>query len=258
MSSVGTNQVLRSCFKGAIAELGRERLNQLFDILGDLFLYITSELVRDDPAKVLQLLSAHVANRGSSATSTIKYHDIISNPVVLRLVTAYNDMDQKDKEGKIRLLTLFTGTGGPDSALVPFRMMSELPFQPQITLSQWRAARNIAVAYGGGATVPEMDRRVVRYDIEQITTCVEHVLQPERTQMYSFGCKEIVLERTGESNTLPSVLRTTPLTKSYEVSFFLVLKFKTSNFSYSFVYIFWSILLRFIILKINYPNVAFW
>ena len=218
------NIVLRSCFRKRIAELGPERLNQLSNILGDLFLYITSELVRDDPVIVLKLICANVSNRGSTdASSNLKsqYNDIISNPVVLRLVAAYNEMDKNDKEGRQRLLTLFVGTGGPDTALLPFRMINELPFKPPITLQNWRAARNLAVAYGAGATIPEVDKRVVRYKIDQITNLVEHVLHPDRTQMYSFGCKEIVLERTGESNKLPSVLRTVPLTKSYEVSCFL-------------------------------------
>ena len=218
------NIVLRSCFRKRIAELGPERLNQLSNILGDLFLYITSELVRDDPVIVLKLICANVSNRGSTdASSNLKsqYNDIISNPVVLRLVAAYNEMDKNDKEGRQRLLTLFVGTGGPDTALLPFRMINELPFKPPITLQNWRAARNLAVAYGAGATIPEVDKRVVRYKIDQITNLVEHVLNPDRTQMYAFGCKEIVLERTGESNKLPSVLRTVPLTKSYEVSCFL-------------------------------------
>ena len=218
------NIVLRSCFRKRIAELGPERLNQLSNMLGDLFLYITSELVRDDPVIVLKLICANVSNRGSTdASSNLKsqYNDIISNPVVLRLVAAYNEMDKNDKEGRQRLLTLFVGTGGPDTALLPFRMINELPFKPPITLQNWRAARNLAVAYGAGATIPEVDKRVVRYKIDQITNLVEHVLNPDRTQMYAFGCKEIVLERTGESNKLPSVLRTVPLTKSYEVSCFL-------------------------------------
>ena len=220
------NLVLRSSFRKKIAELGPERLNQLSNMLGDLFLYITSELVRDDPVIVLKLICANVSNRGSTdASSNLKsqYSDIISNPVVLRLVTAYNEMNEKDKVGRQRLLTLFAGTGGPDTALLPFRMMHELPFEPPITLQDWRAARNLAVAYGAGTTVPEMDKRVVRYKFEQITTCVEHIFHPDRTQMYAFGLNEIFLERTGESNTLPSVLRTSPLAKSYEVSCFLVM-----------------------------------
>lgn len=67
------------------------------------------------------------------------------------------------------------------------------------------------------ATVPTVIKRVVKFKMTMVKDVVLHCLDPIRSQIYSYGTKQLVEDGTGLSTTVPSVLRTAPIDASYEV-----------------------------------------
>ncbi len=83
----------------------------------------------------------------------------------------------------------------------------------------YKIARNHACAYGELATAPLEERHVVKFTDERIKSCVEFCLDPERSQMYSFGTKQLVNGATGVATTIPRVMRTTSIEDAYQVRY---------------------------------------
>ena len=209
--------VLRSNFRGTISELGSERLNQFCNIFGDLFCYILSEVTKDDPVMVLKLLLSHISHRASTASSAIEYDSILSNPAILRLVYAYNDMDEKDTEGRIRVLTFLVG--GEASPFLPYKKLITLPFKSAISIHTWKTARSHAVSFGVLTNAPPGIKRVQKFNLDHITDCVHHCLDPSRSQLYCYGTKQLEAGGTGVKTTVPKVMRTSSIQDSYEVRY---------------------------------------
>lgn len=128
--------VMRSCFKKTIGDMGPKRLNQCCNMVGDLFMYLVTELVPGDrdPVTTLKMLTTHVSNRTVSAAEAInKYAAVLSSPVTLQLVSTYNELAAiEDKDGQKKVLSLLAGGGA--RPFLPYPQLAQLPFKPKVSM----------------------------------------------------------------------------------------------------------------------------
>ena len=109
--------------------------------------------------------------------------------------------------------------GGKERPILPYNELKILPFKSKITNYLWRTARNYACAFGELSSAPVEKKRVVKYTLDAITSCTEFCLDPIRSQLYSFGTKDLVNSGTGVVTTIPRVMRTTSIQESYQVRY---------------------------------------